>query len=404
MTAQLLDRLLSIGADPHDTADERFRKRLLVGVALIILPVAFLWGCLYWAVGERGVALTPWAYATGSAISLVVFARTGNFPVLRTAQQLLILVAPALGTIMLGGLDESSSVILWSLFAPLGAVAFDRPDRAWPWFAAFIATILVSLALSEIVRPDGADLPEGFVRTFDVLNIVVVSLVALLLLVTFARGREAAQARVEALLLNVLPADVAERLQSDPQSIADHFDEASILFADVVDFTPLSDRLDARETVALLDRLFTSFDELVDRYDVEKIKTIGDCYMVAAGVPRQRPDHAQALADVALEMRECAKGCRSDRYDHDLRLRIGISSGPVVAGVIGRRRFLYDLWGDTVNMASRMESHGTPDEIQITRSTWELLREDFVTEPIGLVDVKGKGEIETWRLVGPHAG
>jgi guanylate cyclase len=404
MTAQLLDRLLSIGADPHDTADERFRKRLLVGVALIILPVAFLWGCLYWAVGERGVALTPWAYATGSAISLVVFARTGNFPVLRTAQQLLILVAPALGTIMLGGLDESSSVILWSLFAPLGAVAFDRPDRAWPWFAAFIATILASLALSEIVRPDGADLPEGFVRTFDVLNIVVVSLVALLLLVTFARGREAAQARVEALLLNVLPADVAERLQSDPQSIADHFDEASILFADVVDFTPLSDRLDARETVALLDRLFTSFDELVDRYDVEKIKTIGDCYMVAAGVPRQRPDHAQALADVALEMRECAKGCRSDRYDHDLRLRIGISSGPVVAGVIGRRRFLYDLWGDTVNMASRMESHGTPDEIQITRSTWELLREDFVTEPIGLVDVKGKGEIETWRLVGPHAG
>jgi guanylate cyclase len=404
MTAQLLDRLLSIGADPHDTADERFRKRLLVGVALIILPVAFLWGCLYWAVGERGVALTPWAYTTGSAISLVVFARTGNFPVLRTAQQLLILVAPALGTIMLGGLDESSSVILWSLFAPLGAVAFDRPDRAWPWFAAFIATILASLALSEIVRPDGADLPEGFVRTFDVLNIVVVSLVALLLLVTFARGREAAQARVEALLLNVLPADVAERLQSDPQSIADHFDEASILFADVVDFTPLSDRLDARETVALLDRLFTSFDELVDRYDVEKIKTIGDCYMVAAGVPRQRPDHAQALADVALEMRECAKGCRSDRYDHDLRLRIGISSGPVVAGVIGRRRFLYDLWGDTVNMASRMESHGTPDEIQITRSTWELLREDFVTEPIGLVDVKGKGEIETWRLVGPHAG
>ena len=402
MTAQLLDRLLSIGADPHDTADERFRKRLLVGVALIILPVAFLWGCLYWAVGERGVALTPWAYTTGSAISLVVFARTGNFPVLRTAQQLLILVAPALGTIMLGGLDESSSVILWSLFAPLGAVAFDRPDRAWPWFAAFIATILVSLALSEIVRPDGADLPEGFVRTFDVLNIVVVSLVALLLLVTFARGREAAQARVEALLLNVLPADVAERLQSDPQSIADHFDEASILFADVVDFTPLSDRLDARETVALLDRLFTSFDELVDRYDVEKIKTIGDCYMVAAGVPRQRPDHAQALADVALEMRECAKGCRSDRYDHDLRLRIGISSGPVVAGVIGRRRFLYDLWGDTVNMASRMESHGTPDEIQITRSTWQLLRDDFVTEPIGLVDVKGKGEIETWRLVGPH--
>ena len=141
MTAALRDRVLSIGADPHDTSDERFRKRLLVGVALVILPVALLWGCLYWIVGEREVALTPWAYAAGSASSLVLFARTRDFPFLRTAQQLLILVAPALGTVMLGGLDESSSVVLWSLFAPLGAVAFDRPGRAWPWFAAFVATI-----------------------------------------------------------------------------------------------------------------------------------------------------------------------------------------------------------------------------------------------------------------------
>ncbi len=401
MTAALRDRVLAIGADPRDTADERFRKRLLVGVALIILPVGFVWGCLYWVVGEREVALTPWAYVTGSAISLAVFARTRSFAFLRTAQLLLILVAPALGMVMLGGLDDSSSVILWSLLAPLGAVAFDRPGRAWPWFGAFVATMVLALALSEVVRPNGADLPEAFVRTFDVLNIVVVSLVAMLLLVTFARGRDAAQARVETLLLNVLPAEIAQRLQSDPNSIADHFDDASILFADVVDFTPLANRLDAREVVGLLDRLFTSFDELVDRYDVEKIKTIGDCYMVAAGVPRKRPDHAHALAGLALELRECAKNCLPDGADHDLRLRIGISSGPVVAGVIGRRRFLYDLWGDTVNMASRMESHGTPDAIQITRPTFELLRDDFVIEPIGLVEVKGKGKVETWRLVGP---
>ena len=404
MSAALRNRALSIGADPRDTADERFRKRLLVGVALIILPAGLVWGYLYWVVGEHEVALTPWAYVTGSTISLAVFARTRSFAFLRTAQLLLILVAPALGTVMLGGLDESSSVILWSLLAPLGAVAFDRPGRAWPWFAAFVATILLALALSEVVRPNGADLPDGFVRTFDVLNIVVVSLVAMTLLVTFARGRDAAQARVEALLLNVLPAEIAQRLQSDPNSIADHFDDASILFADVVDFTPLSNRLDAREVVGLLDRLFTSFDELVDRYEVEKIKTIGDCYMVAAGVPRQRPDHAHALAALALEMRECAKTCLPDGIDHDLRLRIGISSGPVVAGVIGRRRFLYDLWGDTVNMASRMESHGTPDTIQITRTTFELLRDDFVIEPIGLVDVKGKGAVETWRLVGQRGG
>jgi adenylate cyclase len=396
----LVDRALALGADPADSTDERFRKRLLVGVAVLILPIAFVWGCLYWLIGEHAVALTPWAYLTGSVLSLVVFARTRNFAVLRTAQLLLILVVPALGMIMLGGLEESSSVILWSLLAPLGAVAFDRPGRAWPWFAAFVATMVLALALSEVVRPEGADLPNGFVRTFDVLNIIFVSFVAMLLLVTFARGRDAAQARVEALLLNVLPSEIAERLQSDPNSIADHFDDVSILFADVVDFTPLAGQLDAREVVGLLDRLFTSFDELVDRYDVEKIKTIGDCYMVAAGVPRRRADHAPALAGLALEMRECARTCLSEGDGNDLRLRIGISSGPVVAGVIGRRRFLYDLWGDTVNMASRMESHGTPDAIQITRSTWELLRDQFVTEPYGLVDVKGKGQVETWRLVG----
>jgi guanylate cyclase len=404
MTAALRERAVSIGSDPRDTADERFRKRLLVAVAIVILPIGFVWGCLYWAFGEQAVALTPWAYVAGSALSLAVFARTRNFPSLRTAQLLLILVAPALGTVMLGGLRESSAVILWSLLAPLGAVALDRPGRAWPWFAAFVATVLLALGLAEVVRPDGADLPEGFVRTFDVLNIVVVSSVAMLLLVTFAAGRDAAQSRVETLLLNVLPAEVAQRLQSDPNSIADHFDEASILFADVVDFTPLASGLDAREVVGLLDRLFTSFDELVDRHDVEKIKTIGDCYMVAAGVPTQRGDHAQALAGLALEMRECAKRCLPEDTGRNVQLRIGISSGPVVAGVIGRRRFLYDLWGDTVNMASRMESHGTPDEIQITRATWQLVREDFVTEPIGVVEVKGKGEVEAWRLVAARAG
>jgi adenylate cyclase len=396
MIAALADRVVSIGADWADSSELRFRKRLLVGIALLILPVGFLWGYLYWAVGEKAVALTPWGYVAGSIISLAVFARNRNFAFLRTAQFLLILVAPALGTIMLGGLDDSSSVILWSFLAPLGAVAFDRPGRAWPWFAGFVSAIVLALVLSEVVRPDGANLPRGFVQTFDVLNIVGVSLVAIMLLVTFAQGRESAQARVEALLLNILPEEIAQRLQAEPNAIADHFEDASILFADVVDFTPLASRLDAREVVGMLDRLFTTFDELVDRYEVEKIKTIGDCYMVAAGVPRPRPDHAHALAGLALEMKDRARTCFPGS---ELRLRIGISSGPVVAGVIGRRRFLYDLWGDTVNMASRMESHGRSDEIQITRPTWELLRDEFVTEQIGLVDVKGKGEVETWRLV-----
>jgi guanylate cyclase len=402
----LLERALTLGSDPDDSSDLRFRKRLLVGTALIILPAGLLWGYLYWVADELGAALLPWGYVVASLVSLALFARTRSFAFLRTAQLLLILVVPALLTVVLGGLGESSDVILWSLLAPLGAVAFDRPSRAWPWFLAFFAVLLLAVGLSEVVRPDGANLPESLVRAFDVLNIVGPSLVAFVLLVSFARGREEAQERAESLLLNILPGEVAERLKGDSSSIADHFEEASILFADVVDFTPLSSRLDARDVVGLLDRLFTTFDDLVDRYEVEKIKTIGDCYMVAAGVPSHRTDHAHALAGLALDMRECARSCLPDGSGHDLRLRIGISSGPVVAGVIGRRRFLYDLWGDTVNMASRMESHGRPDEIQITRATRELLGEDFVTEPLGLVDVKGKGEVETWRLVGavPGAG
>jgi adenylate cyclase len=397
MIATLGDRLLSIGSDEDDSSDLRFRKRLLVGIAILILPIGFLWGCLYWVFDEKAVALTPWAYVAGSIISLAVFARNRNFGFLRTTQFTLILVAPAAGAIMLGGLDESSTVLVWSFFAPLGAVAFDRPRRAWPWFAAFVVTVLLVVVLSEVVRPNGSNLPNGFVRTLDVLNIIAVSFVTTMLLVIFARGRETAQARVEALLVNVLPEEIADRLQTEPNRIADDFDDASILFADVVDFTPLASRLGAREVVGMLDRLFSAFDELVDRYEVEKIKTIGDCYMVAAGVPCPRPDHAQALAGLALEMKDCARTCLPDS---DLRLRIGISSGPVVAGVIGRRRFLYDLWGDTVNMASRMESQGISDEIQITRPTWELLNDEFVTEPLGLVEVKGKGEVETWRLVG----
>jgi len=399
---KLAARAVGIGADPSDSGHVRERKELLVGISLMVLPAGVLWGALYWAFGEPLAALCPWTYTACSIVVLAVFSRTRSFQFLRTAELALILVVPALLMLVLGGLTPSSGVILWSLLAPLGAVAFDTPRRAWLWFGAFITLLVICVPLARVVRSGAADFPEGAVLAFAALNIAAVSLVAFTLLVTFARQREAAQRRVESLLTNILPGDIAERLQAQPHSIADHFDEVSILFADVVDFTPMSSRLDAREVVGVLDRLFTSFDAVADRHGVEKIKTIGDCYMVAAGVPTSRGDHAHALVRVALEMRECAQDCLPAAGEGDLRLRIGISSGPVVAGVIGKRRFLYDLWGDTVNMASRMESHGVPDTIQITRATWELVRDAFATEPLGLVDVKGKGKVETWQLLGPH--
>ena len=238
------------------------------------------------------------------------------------------------------------------------------------------------------------------------LNISVSGVIVFTLLALFAKQRQdalaglrVAQERAENLLLNILPGSIAERLKASPQTIADQFPTASVLFADVVDFTPRSDGLTATEVVGLLDRLFGEFDTLAERYGLEKIKTIGDAYMVASGVPDPRPDHARVLALLALDM---VAATRSDGAvgDLDLVLRIGINSGPVVAGVIGRKRFLYDLWGDAVNTASRMESQGTPDRIQITRATYELLKDEFDCEYRGTVPVKGKGDMETWYLVG----
>jgi len=401
--------LARIGADPRDGHELRQKKALLVTLAVLILPISALWGVLYLSLGSW-VGVSPFVYFAISLGSLVVFARTRRFDVLLVTQLLDIILMPTAGGQMLvGGFLPSGGVGLWGILAPLGALIFLEVRQAVRWFVAFLAVFLVTGIAGEVLFSN-ADLPVWFTSTMLAANVVGAGSVAFTVLAVFGHQRNVAlealrveQEKSEALLLNVLPEPVAARLKAG-QTVADHFGAASILFADVVDFTPLSSRLDAREVVGLLDRLFTSFDELVDRYGVEKIKTIGDCYMVAAGVPRERPDHAHALAGLALEMSGCARGCLPTDSEHDLSLRIGISSGPVVAGVIGRRRFLYDLWGDTVNMASRMESHGIPGEIQITRATWELLRDDFETHPLGFADVKGKGAVETWRLVGPRNG
>ncbi len=231
------------------------------------------------------------------------------------------------------------------------------------------------------------------------LNVVVGGAVVFTLLAVFARQRQDAQDRAETLLLNILPRSIADKLKAAPQTIADAFTSASILFADVVDFTPMAERVSPARVVEMLDRLFGHFDDLAERYHLEKIKTIGDCYMVAAGIPTPRADHARALALLGLDMLEAVRE-EGAVGSLGFELRIGINSGPVVAGVIGRKRFLYDLWGDAVNTAGRMQTDGTPGRIQITRATYELLGDEFVCEPRGTVPVKGKGEMETWYLVG----
>lgn len=207
----------------------------------------------------------------------------------------------------------------------------------------------------------------------------------------------------ERLLLNILPAPVADRLKSGEESIADHFAEVSVLFADIAEFTTLSGRLAPAPLVSMLNELFSEFDELAHRHGVEKIKTIGDCYMAVCGLPEAREGHASVLADMALEMMarvEAFNGIKASA----LRIRVGLHTGPVVAGVIGRSKFIYDLWGDTVNTASRMESSGSPGRIQVTDAMREVLATQFDFEARGEVEIKGKGPMRTWFLVRRKTG
>ncbi len=202
-------------------------------------------------------------------------------------------------------------------------------------------------------------------------------------------------ARSEGLLLNILPKPIAERLKDGSGTIADSFAEVTVMFADIVGFTPLTARSTPQETVAMLNNVFSRFDRLAGELGLEKIKTIGDAYMVVGGIPSEMPDHAGAIMKLAIAMQdEVAKF--SSEYKEPLQIRIGIGTGPIVAGVIGEKKFIYDLWGDTVNMASRMESHGEPGGIQVMHRTFELLRDRwaFVERQI---EVKGRGRTTVYR-------
>jgi class 3 adenylate cyclase len=197
----------------------------------------------------------------------------------------------------------------------------------------------------------------------------------------------------------MLPESVCDRLKDNPAVIADKFDQSTVLFADIVGFTDLSTRVPAEEVVRLLNELFSRFDALADDFGVEKIKTIGDAYMVAAGVPEPRGDHAHVSAEMALAMLDCVRRF-NDEQGQTFAVRIGMHSGPLVGGVIGVRKFLYDIWGDTVNIASRMESTGIVGQIQVTDETRRRLRHQYHFTDRGLQTVKGRGEMHTWLLTG----
>ncbi|HET7091026.1 MAG TPA: adenylate/guanylate cyclase domain-containing protein [Anaerolineae bacterium] len=407
---RLVDLAARIGADPADSDEIRLQKTLLVlGGSFMFIPAGVIWGVIYFLFGEPLAGAIPLSYSIFSTISIVIFAFTRNYRFLRFSQLLLILLLPFLLQVALGGFVNASAVIMWSLICPFGARLFGEPRDAPRWFVAYVGLVAASGLIQPYVRLVN-NLPPALVLAFFVANIAAVSAIAFTLLYhfvgqkdTFLRLLRVEQEKSENLLLNILPKEIAAILKSENRTIADYFDGASILFADMVNFTPLTAAMAPRQMVDLLNEVFSYFDSLVEKYDVEKIRTIGDSYMVAAGVPRPRPDHARVLARMALDIQAYVRS-NPVCVDKHIDFRMGLNSGPVVAGVIGRKKFIYDLWGDAVNTASRMESHGAPGQIQITRETYELIKDEFVCEPRGKVMVKGKGEMETWYLVGMKDG
>jgi class 3 adenylate cyclase len=392
-------RVARIGALASDSDEEALRKGTLVLFVSFTAVVSSVWVATYFALGLYLSAAIPLGYQAVSVANLAVFAKTKRYRFFRACELGLGLVLPFLLQLSLGGFVNASAIVLWSFSAPLGALLFSTRRAAAGWFGAFVAVVGLSVALDPLL-PQRAEVTHGTEIALFAVNILGVTGTSYVLLQYFVRERDLASAiiaaereRSDRLLLNVLPEPIAERLKSGESQIADRVGEAGVLFADLVQFTALSETLAPEALVRLLDDVFTLFDGLVAEHRLEKIKTIGDAYMVASGLLGNSSDHAEHLAKTALEMQE-AIGRRP------LQLRIGIDIGPVVAGVIGRRRFIYDLWGDTVNTASRMESHGLPGTIQVTERAYRRLASTFAFRERGIVEVKGKGPIRTYLLVG----
>ncbi len=393
----------SIGSDPADGSDTALQKRLLVGLAGLVSVLGVFWGLTYIALDEPLAGSIPLSYSVLSSSSIVVFAITKRYIIFRASQLALIVLLPFVLMVTLGGFVNSSAVILWSLLGPLGALLVSGRRAATYWFVAYVGLVLISRLLQPHVRATN-NLSDSVIFLFFVLNIIAVSFVAFVLLQYFVGQRDQAMAllgreqeKSERLLLNVLPVSVAAILKEEQRTIAEHYDAASVLFADIVGFTPLSEKLEPAQMVEALNEVFTYFDNLCAEYGVEKIRTIGDNYMVASGVPHRREDHAHAIARLALAMRAFVPSGATEGPER-IEFRFGINSGPLVAGVIGNTKFQYDIWGDTVNTASRMESHGVPGKIQITEATYDLIKDDFVCTSRGPITIKGKASMSTWYL------
>jgi adenylate cyclase len=389
-----VDAWLSIGEYPEESETQRARRRIIlasiwVASLLTVLTILseFLSGLLWVALSDTGIILV-------TAVTLMgLHLKPRRFALIISLLLSTVFVVGLIKTALFGGLLESGLMIIYNLAIVLAALlALGFRAASW-WFAAFVASVVYAALIHNRIDPVYDPRPTS-VAAF---NLFAFGVLTFVVTVYFVRQRDRFQKQSDDLLHNILPDEIAARLKANTTMIAESFESASVLFADVVDFTPMSAGMSAADLVALLNRIFTTFDAFVDDLGLEKIKTVGDEYMVASGVPVPRRDHAEAVANLALRMRDHVAS--KEFEGRRIRLRIGINSGPVVAGIIGTHKFAYDLWGDVVNTASRMESEGLPGSIQISGSTLSLIEDRFVCERRGLIPVKGKGEMDTYILI-----
>jgi guanylate cyclase len=394
---QILHWLFSIGAYPEESREQAARRRIMVGI--VVLATLLIVPSIVDQFG-RGFDLVAWSTLTVVVLGPVAIAVLHRRPHWFTS---IVHVTFAAVTIqqfyaawLLGGLLESGLAVIFGLIVAVGALIVLGRGAAYFWFAVYVVEVAFAMAISGRVAPTYVFADP----TRDAgLNMIAIGILTLGAVIYFAGQRDRFQAESDDLLHNILPDEIAARLKTERSMIADDFPQASVLFADVVGFTPMSAGMSPPQLVGLLNAVFTKFDEFVEDLGLEKIKTVGDEYMVASGVPVPRDDHAAALAELALRILDHVAANKFG--GHRIQMRIGIHSGPVVAGIIGTHQFAYDLWGDTVNTASRMESEGVPGQIQITPATYALLSGNgYSFERRGEISVKGKGDMETWLLVG----
>ena len=385
--------------------DARLQRAALTLSTGLMAVMALLWGLLYLYYDEPLAAAIPLGYALFSLASFW-FLRRGGIAILRTSQLLVSLVLPFLLMWALGGFVGSSGVVLWSLTSPMGALIFAGRRQAIGWFGAFVVLVVVSAFVGyPAVRPAN-NLPDFVIVWFFVLNFVGLSTVAFVLTAYFVGKTnesllllDAEREKSDGLIRNMLPLAISERLKADQHPIADGLQGVSVLFVDIVNFTSFAMRRDPAVVVSLLNELFGRFDELAERHGLEKIKTIGDAYLVCGGLAGDAQAGAEAIANFALDVGDLLQKLRAER-GHDVSLRMGMHVGPVVAGVIGKRKYSYDIWGNTVNVAARLQSVCEPGHILVSADLANLLAERFAFGAEGETELRGHTPVPAYDLVG----